>query len=29
MGLAIAPTKAGNSIIDAQLEIGYESASGF
>jgi AraC family transcriptional regulator of adaptative response/methylated-DNA-[protein]-cysteine methyltransferase len=29
MGLAMAHIKAGNPIIDAQLEVGYESSSGF
>lgn len=29
MGLAMAHIKKGNSIIDAQLEVGYESSSGF
>jgi AraC family transcriptional regulator of adaptative response/methylated-DNA-[protein]-cysteine methyltransferase len=29
MGLAMAHIKAGHAIIDAQLEVGYESASGF
>lgn len=29
IGLAMAHIKAGNPIIDAQLEVGYESSSGF
>ncbi len=29
MGLAMVHIKAGHSIIDAQLEVGYESSSGF
>lgn len=29
MGLAMTHIKAGNPIIDAQLEVGYESSSGF
>lgn len=29
MGLAMAHIRAGNSVMDAQLEVGYESSSGF